>query len=170
LPSAPTYETTEGVKSRSLRFQVEADPGTFGGKGVPNLLARCGGDAAARFVRFFNERLKDPAERKSYAVAIVRLCDVASETRLELWELTPMFLSIYLEKLHLRGMALEDVRLHWRAIRVLFDWLFGARVITFNAVASVPDPMLGYSWPAPTSDAQADDGTIEVFAVEIGGT
>ncbi len=150
------------MKSRAPRFHVAPAPHTFGGQPTPSVLARCASDAPRRFAQYFTERLEDPRERRRYAVAITHLCDVASGDRLELWELTPMYLSIYLEKLQLRGMGLEEVRLHWRAIGVLFDWLCGARVVPVNAVVSVPDPAVGYSWPEPTADAPADDGTIDI--------
>ncbi len=134
------------MKSRLLELPGDATPVAFGGKTIAPLMSQYG---AARFVRFFLSKVTSEKCRKDQACAIAEFCHWADHCGHDLDELGPITVSIYLERLGLR-LAMPAVKVHAEALRVLFDWFVGLRLLRENPVPTLGeiDQMETHGLPA----------------------
>lgn len=101
---------------------------------VPALISASG--AAARFAydEFFFGRLRNPHTRRAYQRAVDRFLEWCADRGLELHEVTPRDVGVYLDQ---QGHAATTNKLLLSALRHFFDDLVNRHVLILNPAATV---------------------------------
>lgn len=113
-------------------------PGTPS-SGLPAIVTRAGDDAARRFLEFFVATIRNPNTRQAYARAVWRFFDWCDGHGIELHQIEPLRLSLYIEELG-GQVSPPTVKQHLAAIRMLFDWLVTGQIVPHNPAAPVRGP------------------------------
>jgi len=106
---------------------------------VPKLFREANQNANRRFVEFFTANIRNRNTREAYARAVYRFADWCELKRLQLHELNPVVVAVYVEQL-MGEMSVPSVKQHLAAIRMLFDYLVVGQGMAFNPAASVRGP------------------------------
>ena len=136
LPAPPNLPTTQPLKPTSTALIL---PGGWAVDGVPPIVQRAGPAAAARVVEFFTEQIRNPNTRDAYARAANSFLVWCDEQGLELYQISPVAVAIYVEELQGVYRA-PTIKQHLAAIRRLFDWLVVGQVVSWNPAATVRGP------------------------------
>lgn len=106
---------------------------------LPSVITRAGDGAARRFLEFFVANIRNLNTRQAYARAVWRFLHWCDDRGLELTDIEPLRLSLYIEELG-RQVSAPTVKQHLAAIRMLFDWLVTGQVVRDNPAAPVRGP------------------------------
>src|SRR6202142_3148926 len=107
---------------------------------LPAPIAAAGEQASWRFIEFFTANIRNPNTRRAYGRAVndfFRWCSKRNVRRLE--QLTPTLVAAYVEQLGTTH-AKPSVKQHLAAVRMLFDWLIVAQVVSTNPAGAVRGP------------------------------
>jgi site-specific recombinase XerD len=111
----------------------------LGMENLPTVIAAAGGKAGRRFVEFFTANIRNKNTRIAYARAAGQFFAWCERRGLDLVDLDPVALSLYIEELQQMHSA-PTVKQHLAAIRMLFDWLVVGQVLPVNPAAAVRGP------------------------------
>ena len=136
LPQAPNLPTTRALEPVTTALTL---PGDWAVEGVPAIVQRAGPAAAERMVEFFAAQIRNPHTRAAYAKAVTRFLTWCDEQGLELYQILPAAVGIYVEELQGVYRA-PTIKQHLAAIRRLFDWLVVGEVVSWNPAATVRGP------------------------------
>ena len=114
-------------------------PGDWAVEGLPPIVQRAGPVAAERMVEFFTAQIRNAHTRAAYAKAVTRFLVWCDEQGLELYQISPVAVGIYVEELQGVYRA-PTIKQHLAAIRRLFDWLVVGQVVSWNPAATVRGP------------------------------
>lgn len=112
-------------------------PTQFLGQPVPNIILQSGEAGLTRFVEFFTARIRNKNTRMAYAQAINRLLRWCDERKLQLEDLSPIVIAVYIEE---HPDAAPTIKQHLAAIRKFFDYLVLGHLIQSNPSSSVQGP------------------------------
>jgi integrase/recombinase XerD len=106
---------------------------------LPAIFPEAGQETAWKVLEFFTANIRNPNTRQAYARAVVRFSDWCGRHNLALQQLTPILVAAYIEEL---GQALSrpSVKQHLAAIRMLFDYLVVAHLLSINPASPVRGP------------------------------
>ena len=149
------------MRKKAQIVLAEAAP-TIGGREMPCLFESAW--RTDQFVRYFNSRVTDAESRRELADGVVWLCAKADRDRIDLRDMLPLVLSLYLEKMCCAGQPIAKIRSHWRSMRLVFDWMHELELIDVNAAANLRDPIHGFGLPEGSEDGAGDGGVVEVAA------
>ena len=90
-------------------------------------------------VEFFTAQIRNAHTRTAYAEAVIRFLTWCDERGLELYQISPVAVGIYVEELQGVYRA-PTIKQHLAAIRRLFDWLVLGQVVAWNPAATVRGP------------------------------
>jgi hypothetical protein len=147
---------------KKAQFVLDEAAPTIGGREMPCLFESAW--RTDQFVRYFNSRVTDPESRWELAEGIVWLCAKADRDRIDLREMLPIVLSLYLEKMSCAGEPIEKVRSYWRSMRLFFEWLHGLDLIERNPVTNLQDPIHGFGLPEGAEECAGDNFVVEIAA------
>ena len=114
-------------------------PGDWAVDGLPPIVQRAGPAAAERMVEFFTAQIRNAHTRAAYAKAVTRFLTWCDEQGLELYQISPVAVAIYVDELQGVYRA-PTIKQHLAAIRRLFDWLVVGQVVSWNPAATVRGP------------------------------
>lgn len=114
-------------------------PGDWAVEGLPAIVQRAGPAAAERMVEFFTAQIRNAHTRAAYARAVTRFLTWCDERGLELYQISPVAVALYVEELQGVYRA-PTIKQHLAAIRRLFDWLVVGQVVSWNPAAAVRGP------------------------------
>ncbi len=106
---------------------------------IPKLFDNAGERCRNRFVEFFVATIRNPNTRMSYARAVWRFANWCETKKLDLAQVTPIVIGLYVEQL-MKEIAPPSVKQHLAAIRMLLDYLVAGHVLEFNPSDSVRGP------------------------------
>ena len=135
-PLVPKLSTTQELKPAATALTL---PGDWAVEGLPAIVQRAGPAAAERMVEFFTAQIRNAHTRAAYAKAVTRFLTWCDERGLELYQISPVAVAIYVEELQGVYRA-PTIKQHLAAIRRLFDWLVGGQVVSWNPAATVRGP------------------------------
>ena len=138
-PPPPELSTTQAIEPATTALTL---PGDWAVEGLPAIVQRAGPAAAERTAEFFAARLRNPNTRAAYAQAAARFLTWCDERGLELYQISPVAVGIYVEELQGVYRA-PTIKQHLAAIRRLFDWLVVGQVVSWNPASTVPGPTHG---------------------------
>ena len=136
LPPAPDLPTIQELKPVTTALTL---PGDWAVEGLPAIVQRAGPAAAERMVEFFTARIRNANTRAAYAKAVTGFLTWCDERGLELYQISPVAVGIYVEELQGVYRA-PTIKQHLAAIRGLFDWLVLGQVVSWNPAATVRGP------------------------------
>ena len=136
-PAAPEPSTSRAIEPATTALILPSD---WAIEGLPAILQRAGPAAAERTVEFFTAQIRNAHTRAAYAQAVTRFLTWCDERGLELYEISPVAVGIYVEELQGVYRA-PTIKQHLAAIRRLFDWLVVGQVVSWNPAATVRGPM-----------------------------
>ena len=90
-------------------------------------------------VEFFTAQIRNSNTRAAYAKAVTRFLTWCDERGLELYQISPVAVGIYVEELQGVYRA-PTIKQHLAAIRGLFDWLVLGQVVSWNPAVTVRGP------------------------------
>ena len=135
-PLVPMLPTTQELKPATTALTL---PGDWAVEGLPAIVQRAGPAAAERMVEFFTAQIRNAHTRAAYAKAVTRFLAWCDEQGLELYQISPVAVAIYVEEL--QGVyCAPTIKQHLAAIRRLFDWLVVGQVVSWNPAATVRGP------------------------------
>ncbi|MEO7274459.1 MAG: site-specific integrase [Vicinamibacterales bacterium] len=108
-------------------------------QGLPQIVRRAGPEAERRTLEFFETGISNRNTRQAYAQAVMRFMRWAENRNLELTDITVFTVSAYVAEMS-REYSARSVRQHLGAIRGLFDYLVGGKVVAVNPASSVRGP------------------------------
>ena len=114
-------------------------PGDWAVEGLPAIVQRAGPAAAERMVEFFTAQIRNAHTRAAYTKAVTRFLTWCDERGLELYQISPNAVGIYVDELQGVYRA-PTIKQHLAAIRRLFDWLVLGQVVSWNPAATVRGP------------------------------
>ena len=114
-------------------------PGDWAVEGLPAIVERAGPTAAERVVEFFTAQIPNANTRAAYAKAVTRFFTWCDERGLELDQISPLTVALYVEELQ-GTYGAPTVKQHLAAVRRLFDWLVVGQVVPWNPTAAVRGP------------------------------
>ena len=136
LPPPPALPTTQELKPATTALRL---PDDWAVEGLPAIVQRAGPAAADRMVEFFTAQIRNPHTRTAYAKAVTKFLTWCDERGLELYQISPVAVAIYVEEL--QGVyRTPTIKQHLAAIRQLFDWLVVGQVVSWNPAAMVRGP------------------------------
>ena len=135
-PPPPTLSTTQELKLATTALTL---PGDWAVEGLPAIVQRAGPTVAERMVEFFTAQIRNVHTRAAYAKAVTRFLTWCDAQGLELYQISPVAVAIYVEELQGVYRA-PTVKQHLAAIRRLFDWLVLGQVVSWNPAATVRGP------------------------------
>jgi integrase/recombinase XerD len=112
---------------------------TSGALTLPDIITREGERTTKRFLEFFTANIRNKNTRLSYARAVGQFLDWCEHRQVTLAKIEPMIVAAYVEELT-QAWALQTVKQHLAAIRMLFDWMVVGQEMPFNPAASVRGP------------------------------
>ena len=136
LPPPPDLPTTQALEPATTALTL---PGDWAVEGLPAIVQRAGPAAAERMVEFFAARIRNANTRAAYAKAVTMFLTWCDERGLELYQISPVAVGIYVEELQGVYRA-PTIKQHLAAIRGLFDWLVLGQVVSWNPAATVRGP------------------------------
>ena len=136
VPAAPDLPTTQQLEPATTALTL---PGDWAVEGLPPIVQRAGPAAAERMVEFFTAQIRNAHTRAAYAKAVTRFLTWCDEQGLELYQISPVAVAIYVEELQGVYRA-PTIKQHLAAIRRLFDWLVVGQVVSWNPAATVRGP------------------------------
>ena len=136
LPPAPGLSTSLDISPVTRAVNL---PGDWAVEGPPAILERAGPVATERVVEFFTAQITNPNTRAAYAKAVTRFFTWCDERGLELNQISPVAVAIYVEEMQGVYRA-PTIKQHFAAIRRLFDWLVVGQVVPSNPTAAVREP------------------------------
>ena len=136
LPPAPRLLTSIDIEPVATAGTL---PGDWAVGGLPAVVERAGPVAAERVVEFFAAQISNPNTRAAYANAVTRFFAWCDERGLELDQISPVAVGIYVEEMQ-RVYRAPTIKQHLAAIRRLFDWLVVGQVVPWNPTAAVRGP------------------------------
>ena len=136
VPAAPELPTTHELEPVTTALTL---PGDWAVEGLPAIVQRAGPAAAERMVEFFTAQIRNAHTRAAYAKAVTRFLTWCDERGLELYQISPVAVGIYVEELQGVYRA-PTIKQHLAAIRRLFDWLVVGQVVSWNPAAAVRGP------------------------------
>ena len=114
-------------------------PGDWAVEGLPAIVRRARAAAAERMVEFFAARIRNANTRAAYAQAAARFLAWCDERDLELGQISPVAVGIYVDELQGVYRA-PTIKQHLAAVRGLFDWLVLGQVVPWNPASTVRGP------------------------------
>jgi len=106
---------------------------------VPSSVMAEGERAAVRYVESFTAQIRNPNTRAAYARAASAFFAWCERHGLLLAAVQPVHVAAYVEIIG-RDLSAPSVKQQLAAIRMLFDWLVGGRVVPHNPAAAVRGP------------------------------
>ena len=134
--AAPELATIQKLEPVTTALTL---PGDWAVEGLPAIIERAGPAAAERMVEFFTAQIRNANTRTAYAKAVTRFLNWCDERGLELYQISPVAVGIYVEELQGVYRA-PTIKQHLAAIRRLFDWLVVGQVVSWNPAATVRGP------------------------------
>jgi integrase/recombinase XerD len=104
---------------------------------LPRSITNAGEKAVRRFIQFFVANIRNKNTRLAYARAIYQFFDWCEAHSLELHQIAPEFISLYIEH---HPASKPTIKQHLAAIRMLFDYLVTGGVLPMNPASSVRGP------------------------------
>lgn len=129
-------EMTEGMKSSLSKLQVHGTQFGFVGNAVPDLICRCGSDAAERFSAYFEAQVQRSSDRRTAAVAVAEFCAWVDSRGYSLWELNSIIVYSYFDRLELH-LAAPLARTHEVAVRLLLGWFVHVGILPTSPADAV---------------------------------
>lgn len=123
--------------SLTQRPQQQLDAATA--KYIPAVIAAAGERAQFRFLEFFTASIRNANTRAAYYAAARRFCGWCEEHNLELQQVNPLHVAMYVEQLG-QELAIPSVKQHLSAISRLFDFLVTGHIMIINPANSVTAP------------------------------
>lgn len=114
---------------------VRLDPNAI----VPRVVSQAGPRAEEKFIEFFAASIRNPNTRMSYLRAIKRCFAWAEDASLQLTQIRPVHVALYVEQLG-KELSAPSVKQHLASIRMLFDFLVVGQVVEMNPAAAVRGP------------------------------
>ena len=136
VPAPPELPTTHELEPVTTALTL---PGDWAVEGLPAIVQRAGPAAAERMVEFFTAQIRNAHTRAAYAKAVTRFLTWCDERGIELYQISPVAVGIYVEELQGVYRA-PTIKQHLAAIRRLFDWLVVGQVVSWNPAAAVRGP------------------------------
>ncbi len=106
---------------------------------VPALIAKVGERAVHRYIEFFTANIRNANTRNAYAVAVNHFADWCEVCGLQLHQLNPTVIALYVEQLG-QEVSAPTVKQHLAAIRMLFDYLVIGQIMPTNPATAVRGP------------------------------
>ena len=136
MPAALDLPTTQELQPATTALVL---PGDWAVEGLPAIVQRAGPAAAERVVEFFTAQIRNAHTRAAYGKAVTRFLTWCDKRGLELYQISPVAVALYVEELQGVYRA-PTTKQHLAAIRRLFDWLVVGRVVSWNPAATVRGP------------------------------
>ena len=133
---APDLPTPEELEPTSTALHLPSD---WAVEGLPGIVQRAGPVAAERMVEFFTSQIRNVNTREAYAKAVTQFFNWCDERGLELYQISPVAVAIYIDEMQDVYRA-PTIKQHLAAIRRLFNWLVVGQVIAWNPTAAVRGP------------------------------
>jgi integrase/recombinase XerD len=137
LKSAAKRKEINQVEARAELVPL-SDAGYTGAQ-LPAIISREGKQTSRRFLEFFTANIRNKNTRLSYFRAVTRFLNWCDERGVQLTQLEPMRVAVYIEQLT-QDRAPQTVKQHLAAIRMLFDWFVIGQVMPVNPASSVRGP------------------------------
>ena len=115
-----------------------------GTNSIPTVFVEAGERASYRFIEFFTAQIRNPNTRQAYHRAVTRYFDWAADRGLQLEQITPVHLGLYIEQLGAE-LSIPTVKQHLSAISILYDHLVTGHIVPINPANSVKAPKYSVS-------------------------